>query len=180
MNNFIHAIGGFYTNDVYYTDTDSFYIENKHWDKLDKAGLIGKNRLEGKNNYGVNAGIWYGLFLAPKTIFLGINNFGIIDEHKIFKGFTNVSVNSDRKDYFNMAHGGKLIAKVPLSWKKYFSQCVVIPHKMKNCGDCKKDVLCKNCDKLVNQRNEFSANLNERKREAPNEFGHLLPEYITT
>ena len=22
MNNFIHAIGGFYTNDVYYTDTD--------------------------------------------------------------------------------------------------------------------------------------------------------------
>ena len=33
MNNFIHAIGGFYTNDVYYTDTDSLYIENKHWDK---------------------------------------------------------------------------------------------------------------------------------------------------
>ena len=30
MNNFIHAIDGFYTNDVYYTDTDSFYIENKH------------------------------------------------------------------------------------------------------------------------------------------------------
>ena len=23
MNNFIHEIGGFYTNDVYYTDTDS-------------------------------------------------------------------------------------------------------------------------------------------------------------
>ena len=33
MNNFIHAIDGFYTNDVYYTDTDSLYIENKHWDK---------------------------------------------------------------------------------------------------------------------------------------------------
>ena len=30
MNNFIHAINGFYTNDVYYTDTDSLYIENKH------------------------------------------------------------------------------------------------------------------------------------------------------
>ena len=42
MNNFIHAIGGFYTNDVYYTDTDSLYIENKHWDKLDKAELVGK------------------------------------------------------------------------------------------------------------------------------------------
>ena len=41
MNNFIHAINGFYAHDVCYTDTDSLYIENKHWDKLDKAGLVG-------------------------------------------------------------------------------------------------------------------------------------------
>ena len=34
MNTFIHAIDGFYSNDVYYTDTDSLYFENKHWDKL--------------------------------------------------------------------------------------------------------------------------------------------------
>ena len=40
MNNFIHAIGRFYTNDVYYTDTDSVYIESKHWERLDKAGLV--------------------------------------------------------------------------------------------------------------------------------------------
>ena len=51
MNNFIHANNGFYTNDVYYTDTDSLYIENKHWDKLDKDGLIGKGLLQGKNDY---------------------------------------------------------------------------------------------------------------------------------
>ena len=31
MNNFIHAITGFYTNDVCYGDTDSLYNENKHW-----------------------------------------------------------------------------------------------------------------------------------------------------
>ena len=30
MNNFIHANIGFLTNDVYYTDTDSLYTENKH------------------------------------------------------------------------------------------------------------------------------------------------------
>ena len=41
MNKFILAINGFYTKDVYYTDTDSLYIENKHWDNLDKAGLVG-------------------------------------------------------------------------------------------------------------------------------------------
>ena len=50
LNNFIHAIDGFYTNDVFYTDTDSLYIGNKHWDKLYKAGLVGKNLLQGKND----------------------------------------------------------------------------------------------------------------------------------
>ena len=63
MNNFIYAIDGFYTN---YTDTDSLYIESKHWEKLDKAGLVGRKLLQGKNDYGPDAGIWYALFLAPK------------------------------------------------------------------------------------------------------------------
>ena len=45
MNNFIDAIHGFYTTDLYYSDTDSLYIENKHWDKLDKAGLVGKRTI---------------------------------------------------------------------------------------------------------------------------------------
>ena len=131
LNKFTHAIGGFYTNDVYYTDTDSLYIENKHWEKLDKAGLVGKNRLQGKNDY-KERGIWYGLFLAPKIKYcLTINKYGVIDEHKTFKRFTNMNDNLYREDYFNMADGGKLIAKVPLSWKKSFNQGVVIPHKMK-------------------------------------------------
>ena len=37
------------------------------------------------------------------------------------------------------------------------------------------NILCESCDKLVNQRKEFSANLNELKRESPNEFGDMLP-----
>ena len=32
---------------------------------MNKAGLPGKNRLQGENDYG-QGGIWYGLFLAPK------------------------------------------------------------------------------------------------------------------
>ena len=178
MNNFIHAIDGFYTNNVYYTDTDSLYIENKHWDKLDKAGLVGKGLLQGKNDY-KDGGIFYGLFLAPKKIYcLTINKYGVIDEHKTFKGFTNVSDNLDRKEYFKMADGDKLVAKVPLSWKKSFSQGVVIPHKMRNCNKCTKDIICDDCDKLVNQNKEFSANLNELKREKPNDLSHMLPKYI--
>ena len=98
MNNFIHAINGFHTNDVYYTDTDSLYIEKKHWEKIYPAKLLGKNRLQGENNYG-ECGIWYGFFLAPKLKYcLTMNKFGIIGEYKSFKGFTNVSVNSNRKE----------------------------------------------------------------------------------
>ena len=65
MNIFIYANNGFYTNDIYYTDTHSLYIENKHWDKLDKGGLVGKKLLQGKNDR-KDGGIFYGLFLAPK------------------------------------------------------------------------------------------------------------------
>ena len=115
MNNSIHAINGFYTNDVYYTDTDSLYIENKHWDKLDKAGLVGKKLLQGKNDY-KDGSIFYGLFLASKIKYcLTIIKYGVIDEHKTFKSFTTVSENLNRKEYFNMADGYKLEAKVPLS-----------------------------------------------------------------
>ena len=37
-----------------------------------------------------------------------------------------------------MANGDKLIAKVPIGWKKSFSQDIVIPHKMKKCITFKK------------------------------------------
>ena len=121
------------------------------------------------------------MFLAPKIKYcLTINKYGIIDEKKCFEGFTNVSENLNRKEFFNMADGKNLIAKVPLSWKKSFSQGVVIPHKMRYCTDCKNDSFCDSCDLLVNQKKEFSANLNELKRERPNNFADMLPKYITT
>ena len=96
MNNFIHSIDGFYTNDVYYTDTDTLYIESKHWDKLNKAGLVGRILLQGKNDYG-DGGIFYGLFLTTKVKYcLTIKKNGNIDEKKCFKGFTNASDNLNR------------------------------------------------------------------------------------
>ena len=52
---------------------------------------------------------------------------------------------------------------------------------MRNCSDCSTDSLCDNCDKLVNQKKEISANLSELKRQPPDdEFGYMLPKYITT
>ena len=121
------------------------------------------------------------MFLALKIKYcLTINKYGAIDEHKTFKGFSNVSDNFDRKEYFKMADGDNLVAKVPLSWKTSFNQRVIRPHRMRNCSDCKKGILCESCDNLVNQKKEYSANLNELKRERPNDFGHMLPKYIIT
>ena len=70
-----------------------------------------------------------------------------------------------------MADGGKSIAKLPLSWKKSFSRGVVILHKMRNCVECSNNILCENCDNLVNQKEKFSENPAEIKRQPPNEFG---------
>ena len=121
------------------------------------------------------------LFLAPKVKYcLTINKFGVIDEHKTYKGFLIVNDNLDRKEYFNMANGGKLKVKFPLSWKKSFNQGFVIPYKMETCCECKKNILSDNCDQPINRKKDFSVNLNELKRESTNEFGHMLPKYITT
>ena len=80
-----------------------------------------------------------------------------------------------------MFDGDKLIAKVPLKLKKSFSMGVVISHRMKTViKRCTKEILCDNCDKLINQKKEFSANLKELKREPPNEFGHMIPKFIKT
>ena len=114
--------------------------------------MVEKNLLQSKKDY-KDGGIFYGLFLSPKIKYcLTINKYGVIDEHKTFIGFSNVSDNLDRKEYFKMADGDNLIAKVLLSWKKSFSHGVVIPRKMRYCTDCKNDSPCDSCDKLVDQK----------------------------
>ena len=35
-----------------------------------------------------------------------------------------------------------LNANVPLSWKESFIMGVIIPHKMRNCNKCTKEILC--------------------------------------
>ena len=54
-----------------------------------------------------------------------------------------------------MSTGDKLIAKVPLSWKKSFSMGAVMPHKTGSCNKCTKNILCDGCDKLVNKNKKF-------------------------
>ena len=59
-NNFIRETPGFYNIKIYYSDTDSLYIEKNYWDVLDKAKQVGEKLYPGKNYY-KTGGIFYGL-----------------------------------------------------------------------------------------------------------------------
>ena len=142
MNNFIREINGFYENNIYYTDTDSLYIEKKYWDVLDKAKLVGDDLCQGKNDY-ETGGIFYGLYLAPKIKYcLTIDDYGIIKEHKTFKGFNDSKRLLDRSQYFKMKEGEKISAMLPRSWKKSFDNGVIIPKKMRFCNKCDDNKMC--------------------------------------
>ena len=177
MNNFIREINGFYENNVYYTDTDSLYIEKKYWDVLDKANLVGDNLCQGKNDY-ETGGIFYSLYLASKIKYcLTIDEYGIIKEHKTFKGFNDSKRLLDRSQYFKMKEGKKISAMLPRSWKKSFDNGVIIPKKMRFCNKCNDIKMSDKCNNQINENKEFEANLNELRRHPRNKHGYMLPYY---
>ena len=79
---------------------------------MDKANLVGEQLGQGKNDY-KTGGIFYGLFLAPKIkYYLTIDDYGIIQEHKTFKGYNDSKRLLDRSQYFKMKEGKKNISYV--------------------------------------------------------------------
>ena len=178
MNNFIRESNGFFNDSIYYGDTDSLYIEKKHWDVLDKAELVGKSLCQRKNDYETR-GIFSGLFLAPIIKYcLTINQFGVIQQQMIFKGFIDSRKLLDRSQYFDMLEGKKISAMLPKSWKKSFNHGIIIPTTMRGGDKCKGEILCDGCNNQVNENKEIEANLNFFKREARNQFGHMLPYFV--
>ena len=154
------------------------YIEKKYWNILDKANSVGEDLCQGKNDY-ETGGIFYGLYLAPKIKFcLTIDEYGIIQKHKTFKGFNDSKRLLDRSQYFKMIEGEKKSAMLPKSWKKSFDSGIITPTKMRFCNECNDNKMCIKCINQINENKEFEANLNELKRKAPNKFGYMLPYYI--
>ena len=58
------------------------------------------------------------------------------------------------KDYWKISEGNYIVKKVD-------DQRLEDDDKVKNCNICSKIILCDDCDKLVTETKEFSANLNE-------------------
>ena len=74
-----------------------------------------------------------------------------------------------------MIEGEEISAILPRSWKKSFDSGIVLPRKLRFCNECNDKTLCNKCNYQINENKEFKANLNELKRQAPNDFGHMLP-----
>ena len=67
MNDVMLPLDGFKNNKIYYGDMDSVYFHKNDYNILIEKGLVGKDLFQSKHDYGENAGIVYGLFLAPKV-----------------------------------------------------------------------------------------------------------------
>ena len=76
-----------------------------------------------------------------------------------------------------MLIGKKISAMLPRSWKKSFNNGVTIPTKMRQCNECKDEILCVTSNNRINENKKFEANLNFLKRKAPNEFAYMFPYY---
>ena len=90
---------------------------------------------------------------------------GIVEEQKTFKGFTDSQRLSDRNQHFEMFLGNKNQAKQPISWKKGFDSDNVFPKKWTYCTECKEDSFCSGCDETINQIKELAPSPNEIRRQ---------------
>ena len=80
---------------------------------LDKANFVGEVLCQSKSDYKTR-GIFYGLLLAPKIKYcLTVDDYGIMQGHKTFKGFNYGKRLLDRSQFFEMLEGKQISAIIP-------------------------------------------------------------------
>ena len=100
---------------------------------MDKAGLLGDNLRQGRNNY-KSGGFFHGLFSALKIKYCSTKDiFRLVQEHRSFMGFNDSKRLLDRSHFFKMIEGENISAMLPRSWKQSFNSAVVIPGKTGFC-----------------------------------------------
>ena len=199
MNDVILTLDGFKNNKIYYGDTDSVYIHKNDYNILDENGLIGQGLWQSKNDYGDNAGIIYGLFLAPKVKYcIVIDENGVFSQKTTFKGFNQNINDITFKGFLDLEKGLTIENRSKLKWKRELAG-IKIPHRKPYCELCNENKLCKSC-LLKPQMNCFqceisksckdclnkitriaiySVEINKLKRKPENELGYMLPYYQT-
>ena len=163
MNDVILALDGFRNNRIYYGDTDSIYIHKNDYNMLIEKGLVGKDLFQCKNDYGENAGIVYGLFLAPKVkYFIIIDENGVFNRKTTFKGYNQNIKNITFKDFLNLEQGKTLRNISKLEWKRELGG-IKIPHRRLGCENCDESRKCLNCE-LKPEMNCFNCEIKKLSR----------------
>ena len=110
----------FFSDKIYYGDTDSAYVHKNHWSTSADNGLAGKSLGLGENDDS-NAGIFYAWFLVPKRKYCQvINHFGVISARR---GFTRYS--GERKtirfdDFISLLEGKSVTGRFSIDWTQTF------------------------------------------------------------
>ena len=188
MNKVFHEIDGFYSNNIYYGDTDSVYIHKKHWSILVEKRFVGNSLGQGKNDYG-NSGLFYAWFLAPKLKYcLVIDDFGVISAKKTFKGYSEEHKMMKLDEYISLSERKTVSGKFSIDLTKTI-EGIKIPHRKQGCSDCdnknfcsdcvikpkmncficEMERACKSCLNLRSQKKTYSTDINLLKRKPPNE-----------
>ena len=197
MNEVIEHIGGFYKNNIYYTDTDSIYIHKNDFNILKKDGFIEDTLGKSKNDYGENGGILKALFIGPKMKYcLVIDDGGYLCEKITFKGLEKGSSNIKYTDFVNLARGRTITNVSMKKWEKKLDG-IKIPHRrhgcnkcddslfcdrcqddVLNCHECEKLRACKECYDMITVTKKYTSNINECKRLPENNDGDMLAIYV--
>ena len=144
MNIVIREIGGFRNYIVYYTDTDSAYIQKIHCSKLVDSGCVGDGIGMGKNDYG-DRGIFYTWFLAPKIKYcLVTDDHGFPPAKRTFKGFIEEHRVIKLNDFIMLSRGETVSGRGLIGWAKKF-EGIKIPHRTQGCLECKIEKNCSDC-----------------------------------
>ena len=116
------------------------------------------------------------MLLAPEVKqCLTIHKLCIIEEHKTFKGYNDSKRLLDRSQKYKIIESKKISAMLAKIWRKSFNSGVVIPAKKRLCNECYDKIGCDRCFNQVSENKEIETNLNLIKRQAPNQFGHMIP-----
>ena len=144
VNTVIREIDGFYSNNIYYGDTDSAYIHKKHWSTLVDDGFVSESPGLGKNEYD-NAGIFYAWFEASKikSCFF-IKDYGVISAKRSFKGFSEENRMIKLDDFISLSEGKTVSERFSNNWTKTFEGVRLLP-MIPNCLDCDIGRICSDC-----------------------------------
>ena len=118
VKKFVHEKSGFYSNKVYYQDTDSLYMHMDQYQKLKDAGYVGNKLRQRKNDYG-DGGIFNGLcHVVKRNLCYTIAKYGPLNEKKIFKGYHDTERLLETYKFFKLNDGETVIGEFRNPWKR--------------------------------------------------------------